>query len=251
MAEGSTGYLIVNPRSGGNGVEGLLQTARALGIEYHVLSPGDDAGEIARRADAQVLGMAGGDGSLASVVAVAIERDLAFVCVPSGTRNHFAPDAGLDRNDPSRALAAFTGVERRIDVARVNGRLFMNNLSLGLYADLVSRRERHRRRGEALRRRRLAAEALGRTRRLAVSAGARQPRGRRGCRRRAGHASISPRARVPAQGAPNPRAAGSRRLLKRRSSIARGGRGPACRAATNRERVSRLIRHLLDRVYSR
>jgi diacylglycerol kinase family enzyme len=93
--------------------------------------------------------MAGGDGSLAAVAEVAIERDLPFVCVPFGTRNHFARDLGLDRNDPVDALAAFRGTERRIDVGRVNGRSFLNNVTLGLYAQLVHRRERHRRRRNA------------------------------------------------------------------------------------------------------
>jgi len=145
------GYLIVNPRSGEpGGDEELLRAAEAQGVACHVLRPDDDPVELARRADAPVLGVAGGDGSLAAVAAVAMERDLPFVCVPAGTRNHFARDVGLDRRDPAAALAAFGGVERRIDVGRVNGRLFLNNLSLGLYADLVRRREHHRRQGEAL-----------------------------------------------------------------------------------------------------
>jgi len=93
--------------------------------------------------------MAGGDGSLASVAEVAIERDLPFVCVPFGTRNHFARDIGLDRDDPIGALAAFDGRERRIDVGRVRGQLFLNNVSLGVYAALVHRRESHRRRRAA------------------------------------------------------------------------------------------------------
>jgi diacylglycerol kinase family enzyme len=90
--------------------------------------------------------MAGGDGSLAPVADVALERDVPFVAIPFGTRNHFARDLGFDRADPIRALAAFSGRERRIDVGRVNERLFLNNVSLGLYARLVHRREHHRRR---------------------------------------------------------------------------------------------------------
>jgi diacylglycerol kinase family enzyme len=86
--------------------------------------------------------------------------------VPYGTRNHFARDLGLDRNDPIAALDAFAdGAERRIDVGRVGDRLFLNNVSLGLYAELVHRREHHRRRREA----------LARLRALAVLA--RHPRG--------------------------------------------------------------------------
>jgi diacylglycerol kinase family enzyme len=97
----------------------------------------------------QVLGVAGGDGSLAPVAEIALERDLPFVCIPYGTRNHFARDLGLDRDDPIEALDAFQGSERRIDVGRVADRLFLNNVSLGLYAQLVHRREGHERRREA------------------------------------------------------------------------------------------------------
>jgi diacylglycerol kinase family enzyme len=96
------------------------------------------------------LGVAGGDGSLAPVASVAAERGLFFVCVPFGTRNHFARDLGLDRDDPLGCLDAFDGEEHRIDLGRVNGRAFLNNVSLGDYAQLVHRRERHRRRSEAL-----------------------------------------------------------------------------------------------------
>jgi diacylglycerol kinase family enzyme len=92
------------------------------------------------------MGVAGGDGSLATVAEVAIERDLPLVVIPFGTRNHFARDLGLDRDDPVGALDAFGGSERRIDVGRVGGRLFLNNVSIGAYAQLVHRRERHRRR---------------------------------------------------------------------------------------------------------
>src|SRR5206468_12540394 len=90
------------------------------------------------------------DGSLGLVAAVALERELPFVCVPLGTRNHFARDLGLDRNDPEGALAAFdSGRELRIDVGRVGPRVFLNNVSFGLYAHLVRRREAHRRRRDA------------------------------------------------------------------------------------------------------
>jgi diacylglycerol kinase family enzyme len=94
--------------------------------------------------------MAGGDGSLAAVAEIAIERDAAFVCIPFGTRNHFARDLGLDRNDPIGALRSFDGgSEQRVDVGRADERLFLNNVSLGIYARLVHRRESHRRRRQA------------------------------------------------------------------------------------------------------
>jgi diacylglycerol kinase family enzyme len=147
------GLLLVNPRSGDDrpSADELQDEAKKRGIRIRLLGEDDDAVELAREAEADALGMAGGDGSLAPVAAVASERDLPFVIVPFGTRNHFARDVGLDRDDPIGALDAFTGGrERRVDLGRVNGQTFLNNVSLGLYADLVHRREDHRRRGEAL-----------------------------------------------------------------------------------------------------
>jgi len=144
------GLLLVNPRSGTDGqTDELVAAAGALGIETHVLAPEDDAAAIAGSAEARALGMAGGDGSLGAVAAVAIERDLPFVCVPFGTRNHFARDAGIDPDDPVAALSAFDGRERRVDVGRAGERVFLNNLSIGAYAHLVHRREQHRRRRAA------------------------------------------------------------------------------------------------------
>jgi diacylglycerol kinase family enzyme len=118
-------------------------------VAARILGPDDDAAELARAAEAGALGAAGGDGSLAPIADVALDRDLPFVCIPYGTRNHFARDLGLDRDDPVQALEAFEGSERLIDVGRVADRLFLNNVSLGLYAQLVHRREGHRRRREA------------------------------------------------------------------------------------------------------
>ena len=95
-----------------------------------------------------MLGVAGGDGSLAQVAEIALQRGAAFAAVPFGTRNHFARDLGLDRNDPLGALDAFRGGERRIDVGRAADRLFLNNVSIGMYGRVVHRREDHRRRRE-------------------------------------------------------------------------------------------------------
>ena len=143
--------LFVNPRSGGDEptVEQLVDAARALDVEAHVLGREDDLEELALRTEADVLGMAGGDGSLGAVAKAAIERDVPFVCIPWGTRNHFAGDVGVDPDEPLDALRAFRdGAERRIDVGRVRETVFLNNVSLGMYARLVHRRERKRRRGE-------------------------------------------------------------------------------------------------------
>ena len=144
---------MINPRSGDDSpsADELEAAARSIGVETHVLRQGEDPGDAARAADAEILGMAGGDGSLGAVAAAALETGAAFVCIPFGTRNHFARDLGLDRNDPLAALAAFRdGAERRVDVGRVGDRVFLNNVSIGVYAGLVHRREHHRRRREAL-----------------------------------------------------------------------------------------------------
>jgi diacylglycerol kinase family enzyme len=134
--------LFMNPRSGRGKVArfDLVGEARRRRIESVVLEPGDDlralAHEAARSAD--VIGMAGGDGSQALVAEVAMEHDLPFVCVPAGTRNHLALDLGLDRDDVVGALDAFIdGSERNIDLAFVNDRVFVNNVSLGIYAEIV------------------------------------------------------------------------------------------------------------------
>jgi diacylglycerol kinase family enzyme len=135
--------LFINPRSGDGKAAraGLADRARERGIDAIVLSPGDSLPALADQAvvdGADALGAAGGDGSLAVVAAAALAHGVPFVCVPAGTRNHFALDLGIDRRHPLEALGAFTdGVERRIDVAAVNGRLFLNNVSLGVYGDAV------------------------------------------------------------------------------------------------------------------
>jgi diacylglycerol kinase family enzyme len=148
---GLPGFLLINPRSGTGGPtpEELHAEASSRGIEARILGDDEDAAELAGQADADALGIAGGDGSLAQVAEVAIERGLPFVCIPFGTRNHFARDLGLDRDDPLAALDAFAGTERRIDVGRVHDRVFLNNVTFGVYASLVHRRESHRRRREA------------------------------------------------------------------------------------------------------
>jgi len=135
--------LFVNPTSGGGKAvrASVAERARERGIEVvlfgrdgHLKSLAGEA--VARGADA--IGVAGGDGSLAVVAAAAQAHGLPFVCIPAGTRNHFALDLGVDRHDLVGALDAFTdGAERQIDVAYVNGRLFLNNVSLGIYGEAV------------------------------------------------------------------------------------------------------------------
>ena len=134
-----------NPKSGGGKAlaANLADEARARGIEPIELKPGDDLEQLVRDAvagGADGLAMAGGDGSQAIVASIAAEHDLPYACIPAGTRNHFALDLGVDRDDVVGALDAFVdGGERRVDLAEVNGRVFVNNVSLGLYAEAVQR----------------------------------------------------------------------------------------------------------------
>src|SRR4051812_21809319 len=135
--------LFMNPRSGGGKATKfhLADEARKRGIEPVELNPGDDLWELTRDAvarGADALAMAGGDGSQAIVAAVAAREGLPYACIPAGTRNHFALDLGVDRDDVVGALEAFVdGRERVVDLAEVNGRVFVNNVSLGLYAEAV------------------------------------------------------------------------------------------------------------------
>ncbi|MFE9790182.1 diacylglycerol/lipid kinase family protein [Streptomyces goshikiensis] len=153
-------FLIMNPRSGGGKVTKfrLAERARALGAEVVVLDPDrpQDVAELAREAvgrGADLLGVAGGDGTQALVAGVAVAHDLPFVVISAGTRNHFALDLGLDRKNPARCLEALTdGVELRVDLGylRAGGHeepeepaepgsevVFVNSASFGVYAEVV------------------------------------------------------------------------------------------------------------------
>ena len=141
-------FILMNPRSGGGKVErfDLDGKARELGAQVVFLEPGLEPVEVLQQAvsdGADLLGAAGGDGTQALVAQVAAEHDIPFLCVPAGTRNHFALDLGLDRGDPSLALAALgdDAEEIRIDLGDAGGGPFLNNVSLGAYAEIVARPE--------------------------------------------------------------------------------------------------------------
>jgi hypothetical protein len=135
--------LFYNPLSGGGKAERfrLAEEARARGVEPIELTRGTDLRQLVREAvdgGADALAMAGGDGSQAVVAEIAAELDLPYACIPAGTRNHFALDLGVDREDVVGALDALVdGGERRVDLGEVNGRVFVNNVSLGFYAEAV------------------------------------------------------------------------------------------------------------------
>jgi len=139
-------FLIMNPRSGGGKVArfDLAERGRQLGAEVVLLEGPEhvDVAALARRAvkdGADLLGVAGGDGTQALVAGVAAEAGVPLLVIPAGTRNHFALDLGLDRDDPSRSLSALTdGTDVRIDLGDVDGRPFVNNVSFGAYAAVVA-----------------------------------------------------------------------------------------------------------------
>ena len=138
-------YLIMNPKSGGGKVEkfDLKRKAEALGAEVFLFGASGpvDVAEVARQAvagGADLLGVAGGDGTQALVAGIAAEHGIPFVVISAGTRNHFALDLGLDREDPSACLGALSdGVELRVDLGVINGQTFVNNASFGAYAEVV------------------------------------------------------------------------------------------------------------------
>jgi diacylglycerol kinase family enzyme len=135
--------LVWNPRSGGGKAArlGLVRRAAERGVECREFGPGQDLTSLVREALAQgsdVIGVAGGDGSLAVVADLVSAAGAQMVCVPTGTRNHFAMDLGLDRKDPLAALDAFGPARMQcVDLARVNGRAFLNNVSMGVYGEVV------------------------------------------------------------------------------------------------------------------
>jgi len=138
-------YLIMNPKSGGGKVEkfDLRRKAEDLGAEVFLIGGPEpvDVARVAREAvakGADLLGVAGGDGTQALVAGVAAERGIPFMVITAGTRNHFALDLGLDREDPSACLGALSdGVELRVDLGMINGQAFVNNASFGAYAEVV------------------------------------------------------------------------------------------------------------------
>ena len=136
--------LVFNPAAGGAVAirEGLTRAARGHGILVRVVERGQDARQAAQAAveeGARTLAVAGGDGSVAAVAGVATEHDLPLVIVPVGTLNHFARDLGLDLTRPLDALDAIASThERSVDIGRINGRPFINNVSLGVYAQMLT-----------------------------------------------------------------------------------------------------------------
>jgi diacylglycerol kinase family enzyme len=137
-------FLIMNPRSGGGkvGKFGLKPKAEDLGASVFLMEGEDvDVAAVAVEAiagGADLIGVAGGDGTQGLVAGIAAEHGIPFMVITAGTRNHFALDLGLDRDDPAACLDALTdGVDLLVDLGEVGGRTFVNNASFGAYAEVV------------------------------------------------------------------------------------------------------------------
>ncbi|BBX24683.1 putative phosphoesterase, PA-phosphatase related protein [Mycolicibacter terrae] len=144
--DGAGVTLVVNTRSGGGSAGEVAEQVRhALpAVAVVELGPDDDVAEALRRAadSAEVLAIAGGDGSVAAAAGVAVERGLPLAVFPGGTLNHFAKDIGCDATAKTvRAIAE--GSLSRVDVVRFNDETtVVNTASIGAYPTFVRRRER-------------------------------------------------------------------------------------------------------------
>lgn len=141
--------VIVNPRSGGGPTpETIEKWFRDAGGEARIHlaeNPNDVAHEIARTSPALVVA-AGGDGTVSSVASALVDTPIPLAVLPVGTLNHFARDIGLPPEPEAAVRIALGGKTRAVDVGEVNGRIFVNNASVGLYPAMVHRRVKQQRR---------------------------------------------------------------------------------------------------------
>jgi diacylglycerol kinase family enzyme/membrane-associated phospholipid phosphatase len=146
LPEGEGLVIAVNPRSGPDEydpAEAIREVLPRAEVLETTPDEGVDAllGEAARSGRARALGVAGGDGSVASAAAIALEHDLPLAVIAAGTLNHFARDVGLETPQDT-ADAVVSGQAVRVDVADVNGTPFLNTASIGSYPEMVERRDR-------------------------------------------------------------------------------------------------------------
>ena len=147
--------VIVNTGSGAGcdaqRMRELERSLHAAGLSFRLVAVGDGdaivkAARSAVDSGARVVVAAGGDGTVSAVASELAQTDVVMGVLPIGTLNHFAKDAGIpvDQEDALRVITQ--GHVMHVDCAEVNGRVFINNSSLGLYPDIVTDRERQRRR---------------------------------------------------------------------------------------------------------
>jgi YegS/Rv2252/BmrU family lipid kinase len=139
------GTVFLNRNSGPRSdVDALIAAAGEAELEVVEISPAlDCAREVRDRVSrgTKLFIAAGGDGTVHHVMQAVAQSDASLAVIPTGTYNHFARDLGIPLEWEAALEVALNGNRRQVDVARVNDRYFINNLSLGLYPDLVARRE--------------------------------------------------------------------------------------------------------------
>lgn len=142
------GTLFFNPSSGAKlspaEASALQDAAREAGLEVIKLTHDVDVPATIRermRQGVKLFVAAGGDGTINHVVQALIHTDATLGVIPVGTYNHFAKDLGLPLDWREALEVIVTGDTRSVDAARINDRYFVNNISMGLYPELVARRE--------------------------------------------------------------------------------------------------------------
>ncbi len=122
--------------------------SRGLGVRVTLATSGEELIEAARRAvreGVKVIVAGGGDGTLNAVASTLSGTDVTFGILPLGTLNHFAKDLGIPLDLDEAIAVIVQGHSMRVDTGEINGRIFLNNSSLGLYPDTVRSRERQQR----------------------------------------------------------------------------------------------------------
>jgi diacylglycerol kinase family enzyme len=154
VVEPSRVAVVRNPRSGAAPETAILERAlRSAGLTAPVLDAPGGAGfapwvdQVAGTHD--LLVAAGGDGTVSTVASAAAKSRKTLAVIPTGTLNHFARDAGIPVDLDRAAHAIRDGRERALDVGEVNGRLFLNNVSIGNYPRMVHERDALEQRGHS------------------------------------------------------------------------------------------------------
>jgi diacylglycerol kinase family enzyme len=129
----------------------IARVAEEQGWEARIVICADGAdlkslAEQVRAVGGLVVG-GGGDGTIAAIAAALVDTDVVLGVLPMGTLNHFAKDLSIPLELEKAVQALFSGRITRVDVGEVNGRVFLNNSSIGFYPRIVQEREREQRRG--------------------------------------------------------------------------------------------------------
>ena len=142
------GTMFLNESSGArlprNELSALEDSARDAGLEVIRLTHDLDVAGIVRQHSQRGRGLfvaAGGDGTINGLIQTLVNTDAVLGVIPVGTFNHFARDLGLPLDWRNALDVVISGATRQVDAARVNERFFVNNVSMGLYPELVARRE--------------------------------------------------------------------------------------------------------------